>query len=73
MRSTTVLNPIYVVYTICPLTLISTSVMVIIIIFIYKGGATLIFEMLSFNLQGNSKYVSYANTGHWSEKAITEA
>ena len=47
--------------------------MVIIIIFIYKGGATLIFEMLSFNLQGNSKYVSYANTGHWSEKAITEA
>ena len=33
----------------------------------------MIFEALTYNLLGNKKYVSYANTGHWSEKAIKEA
>jgi phosphoserine aminotransferase len=38
-----------------------------------KGGATLIFESLVYNLLGDKNVVSYANTGHWSEKAIKEA
>lgn len=41
--------------------------------FFYQGGATLIFESLIYNLLGDKSTVSYANTGHWSEKAIKEA
>ena len=37
------------------------------------GGATLIFESICYNLIQGENIVSYANTGHWSEKAITEA
>ena len=37
------------------------------------GGATLIFEALVYNIKGNKPNVSFAETGHWSEKAIKEA
>ncbi len=33
----------------------------------------MIFEALIYNLLGDKSTVSYANTGHWSEKAIKEA
>lgn len=38
-----------------------------------QGGATLIFEALVYNLLGDKPNVSFADTGHWSEKAIKEA
>lgn len=37
------------------------------------GGATLIFEALVYNLKEDKPKVSFADTGHWSEKAIKEA
>ena len=42
-------------------------------IYFGSGGATLIFESLVYNLLQDKKCVSYANTGHWSEKAVKEA
>ena len=31
------------------------------------------FEAVVYNLKGDKSRVSFANTGHWSEKAIKEA
>lgn len=38
-----------------------------------QGGATLHASAMAMNLAGNGRYAAYADTGHWSKKAITAA
>lgn len=38
-----------------------------------QGGGSLQFTMVPLNLAGKYHHVAYANTGHWSERAIEEA